>query len=80
MILEATRPESFEEALEGLNQLINGLHAVRELVQEKGHNDPLLAGIGIVITDLQERGQGLYMGFARFKDCFAQLRRGASSH
>jgi hypothetical protein len=71
MILEATRPESYEEALEDLNQLINGLHAVSELVQEKGLNDSLLAGIGVMITDLQERGQGLYLGFARFKDFFA---------
>ena len=71
MILEATKPESLEEALQGLNQLINGLHAVRELVHDKGQNDPLLAGIGVMIADLQERGQGLYMGFARFKDFFA---------
>jgi hypothetical protein len=71
MLIEAVRPESYEEALQGLNQLINGLHAVRELVQEKGQNDPMLAGIGVILEDLQERGQGLYMGFAGFKDSFA---------
>jgi hypothetical protein len=68
MILEATKPESFGEALQGLNQLINGLHAARELVQEKGQNDPILAGIGVMLEDLQERGQGLYLWFAGLKN------------
>jgi hypothetical protein len=38
-----------------------------DLLKEKGQNDPVLAGLGVVLEDLQERGHGLYMGFAGYK-------------